>query len=41
MSDEGRLLVVAHTIGFNGGRIISARKLTPRERTFYEEGLRD
>ena len=40
-SDAGRLLVVAHTIGFRRGRIISARELEPRERTLYEEGLCD
>ena len=40
-SDAGRLLVVAHTIGFRRDRIISARKLVPRERTLYEEGLGD
>jgi uncharacterized DUF497 family protein len=40
-SDAGRPLVVAHTIGFRRGRIISARELGPRERTLYEEGLDD
>jgi uncharacterized DUF497 family protein len=40
-SDAGRLLAVAHTIGFDRDRIISARKLAPQERTLYEEGCDD
>jgi hypothetical protein len=35
------ILVVVHTVRYEEGeeviRIISARKATPRERTFYEE----
>ncbi len=37
MSEDGRLLVVAHTEGKDAVRIISARPVTRRERRFYEE----
>jgi hypothetical protein len=37
MSAPGRLLVVAHTEESETIRIISARPVTRRERTFYEE----
>jgi uncharacterized DUF497 family protein len=39
-SDQGRLLIVAHTEGEGSEhiRIISARPLTRRERKAYEEG---
>jgi uncharacterized protein len=37
MSDEGRLLVVAHAERKGSVRIISARPVTRRERRFYEE----
>ena len=37
-SVTGRVLVVAHTDRGETIRIISARSVTPRERTFYEEG---
>ncbi|HEU5249736.1 MAG TPA: BrnT family toxin [Thermoanaerobaculia bacterium] len=35
---EGRLIVVVWIQLERGGRIISARKATPRERRSYEEG---
>jgi uncharacterized protein len=38
MSEQRRLLVVAHTEGLHAIRIISARRATPGERRFYEEG---
>ena len=38
MSRAGRLLVVAHTEEGEVARIIRARRATPRERRFYEEG---
>ncbi|MDZ8260325.1 BrnT family toxin [Nostoc sp. ChiQUE01b] len=38
LSGFGQLLVVAHTDRGEKVRIISARKATPRERRFYEEG---
>ena len=38
MSTAGRLLVVAHTEEGDIVRIIRARRATPRERRFYEEG---
>ncbi|MEK6336240.1 MAG: BrnT family toxin [Acidobacteriota bacterium] len=37
MSDQGRVLVVAHTMRGETVRIISARKATKRERKAYEE----
>lgn len=37
-SARGRLLVVAHNEGGQKIRIISARRVTRRERKFYEEG---
>lgn len=37
-SEEGRLLMVAHTDRINEIRIISPRELTRRERRQYEEG---
>ncbi len=37
MSDQGRVLVVAHTMRGDRIRIISARKATKRERKVYEE----
>ena len=37
-SRQRRILVVAHTDRRGVIRIISARKATPRERKFYEEG---
>jgi uncharacterized DUF497 family protein len=37
MSDQGRVLVVAHTMRGEMVRIISARKATKRERKAYEE----
>jgi uncharacterized DUF497 family protein len=36
-SIRGRILVVAHTEEGDTIRIISARKATPREQSFYEE----
>jgi uncharacterized DUF497 family protein len=39
MSYRGRLLIVAHTEHGDRIRIISARELTRRERTQYEEGF--
>jgi len=38
ISSRRRLLVVAHTEDGEVIRIISARRATPRERRFYEEG---
>lgn len=38
VSSRRRLLVVAHTEDGEIIRIISARRATPRERRFYEEG---
>lgn len=38
MSNRGRILVVAHTEEEDTVRIISARRATPHERRFYEEG---
>ena len=38
ISDRKRILVIAHTEGRGGIRIISARKATSHERRFYEEG---
>ena len=37
MSEDRRLLVVAHAEGKDAVRIISARPVTRRERRFYEE----
>ena len=37
-SGRGRILVVVHTEHDNIIRIISARRATSHERTFYEEG---
>ena len=39
MSEEGRLLFVAHADDGNIIRIISARELTKREQKMYEEGI--
>jgi uncharacterized DUF497 family protein len=36
-SPSGRILVVAHTDRGDAVRLISARRATPRERTFYEQ----
>ena len=38
MSRLGQVLVVAHTDRGTNIRIISARKATPKERRFYEQG---
>lgn len=38
MSRSGRVLMVAHTDRGDNIRIISARKTTPKERRYYEEG---
>ena len=38
LSTRGRLLAVAHTERGDTIRIISARTMTPAERTIYEEG---
>ncbi|QDZ40601.1 BrnT family toxin [Euhalothece natronophila Z-M001] len=38
MSSLGQVLVVAHTDRGTNIRIISARKATPKERRFYEQG---
>ena len=38
MSRSGRVLMVAHTDRGKKVRIISARKTTPQERRYYEEG---
>jgi len=38
VSSSGRLLVVAHTDRNDTIRIISARRVTRREREFYEQG---
>jgi len=37
LDSEGKLIVVAWIPGEVGGRIVSARKATPRERRSYEE----
>jgi uncharacterized DUF497 family protein len=37
VSNQGRILVVAHTMRREQIRIISAREATPRERRWYEE----
>ena len=37
MSRAGRVLIVAHTDRRNNIRIISARKVTRKERRYYEE----
>ena len=37
-SASGRILVVVHTDRGEAVRLISARRATPRERRFYEEG---
>ena len=37
-SSRGRVLVVAHTDRDEEVRLISARRATPRERRFHEEG---
>lgn len=37
MSDQGRVLVVSHTVVGENVRLISARKATPRERKIYEK----
>jgi hypothetical protein len=37
-SGRGRVLIVAHADRRSVVRIISARRATPRERRFYEEG---
>ena len=37
-SDQGRVLVVAHTERNDTIRLISARRATRRERAFYEQG---
>jgi len=37
MSNQGRILVVAHTMRGEQIRIISAREATPQERRWYEE----
>ena len=38
VSDQARILVVAHTERNDTMRIISARRATRREREFYEQG---
>lgn len=38
MSEERRILVIAHTYEDQAIRIISAREATRKERKFYEEG---
>lgn len=37
-SAEGRILVLTHTERKGKIRVISCRKATPRERSFYEKG---
>jgi len=37
MSDQGRVLVISHTVVGENIRLISARKATPRERKIYEK----
>ncbi len=37
MSNQGQLLIVSHTARFGTTRIISARQVTRRERSFYED----
>ncbi|MBD2336402.1 BrnT family toxin [Calothrix sp. FACHB-156] len=39
ISGSGNLLIVAHTDRGEKIRVISARKATPQERRFYEEGI--
>ncbi len=39
LSDQGRVLLVVHTLREDIIRIISARQATARERKHYEEGL--
>lgn len=39
LSQQNRLLLIAHTERKEQIRIISARKATPHERRFYEEGF--
>lgn len=38
LSAKGRILVLTHTERQGKIRIVSCRKATPRERSFYEEG---
>ncbi|HEX7342976.1 MAG TPA: BrnT family toxin [bacterium] len=38
LSDQNRLLVVAHTFRTDRVRLISARPMTAKERRIYEEG---
>ena len=38
LSANGRILVLTHTERQGKIRIVSCRKATPRERSFYEEG---
>lgn len=38
LSAQGRVLILTHTERQGKIRIISCRKATPRERSFYEEG---
>lgn len=38
MSSRGKTLIVSHTDRGKKIRLISARKTTPRERRYYEEG---
>lgn len=38
MSSRFRILIVAHTEEHDTARVISARRATPYERRFYEEG---
>ncbi len=38
LSANGRILILTHTERQGKIRIISCRKATPRERSFYEEG---
>lgn len=39
LSERDRILVVSHVGRKDHIRVITARKATPRERTFYEEGI--
>ena len=41
ISEQNRLLIIAHTFGDDKIRIITARKPTRRERKNYEEGAFD
>jgi uncharacterized DUF497 family protein len=41
MSEQNRLLIIAHTFSDDKIRIITARKPTRRERKNYEEGVFD